>query len=376
MKSQCLIIAGEKSGEEQGMTFLPKLQEQFPEVSFFGVGGDEFKRVGVDCLYDLKDFSTMGFSEAIEKLPFYYKAFYHLLEEAKKRQARYAILIDNQDFNLRMAIKLKLLGVKVFYYIAPQAWGWKPHRATKLAQSVQTLFCLLPFEKKWFMDRGVKQAVGVVHPVHQRFSTYLPKILERKWTDEKNHKPKILLLPGSRKSEVSRLLPIMLETISLIKKHYPLAEIGIVRAKTIPESWIKAGSEEIDHFFTDDNIAEALLWADFCYAASGTVTLICGYFKIPTVVIYQASLLNEFIFYHLVKYKGLISLTNIILGFKLFPERVQKQVNAHILWSDFKSCMQPETYQKTLDQLQTLPTSLQGEVTNVADYIAQEWRKT
>ena len=137
--NHCLVIAGEKSGEDHGMTFLPELMKKCPETSFFGVGGDRFKDFGVDLLYHSRDFSGIGISEIAGKIPFYLKAMNLILDEVKKRKVKTAILIDFQGFNLKLAKKLKALGVNVLYYVAPQAWVWKPWRA-KVLEKMSILY--------------------------------------------------------------------------------------------------------------------------------------------------------------------------------------------------------------------------------------------
>ena len=125
----CLLVAGEKSGEDHVLTFLSKLQTKLPHLQFWGVGGDQLAQRNVELLYHLKDFSSMGFSEVIAKILFYKRAENLLIREAKKRRCRVAILIDFQTFNLRLAKKLKKEGLAILYYVAPQAWAWKSYRA-------------------------------------------------------------------------------------------------------------------------------------------------------------------------------------------------------------------------------------------------------
>jgi lipid-A-disaccharide synthase len=123
-KQSCLIIAGEKSGEEHALSFLNELKRASPDTEFFGVGGDEMKQAGVELLYHLNDFSSWGYSEVITKIPFYFKAMNTIVDEVKKRGTKTAILIDFQSFNLKLAGKLKEIGVEVLYYVAPQACAW------------------------------------------------------------------------------------------------------------------------------------------------------------------------------------------------------------------------------------------------------------
>src|SRR5690606_14322154 len=108
----CLLIAGEKSGEEHAMSFFPELKKLSPDVEFYGVGGDELKSHGMELLYHLRDFSSMGFSEVVGKIPFYFKALKNLEKEVMKRGTRTAIVIDFQGFNMRLARKLEKQGVK------------------------------------------------------------------------------------------------------------------------------------------------------------------------------------------------------------------------------------------------------------------------
>ena len=191
--NSCLIIAGEKSGEDHAMTFLPELMKLSPNCKFYGVGGKRLEDLDVELLYHLKDFSGIGISEVLGKIPFYFKALDNIVSEVKKRETKTAILIDFQGFNLKLAKKLKKLGVNVLYYVAPQAWVWKPWRSKVLEQNVHTLFTILPFEKKWFSERGVTKVKAVVHPLMNEYGQQLSSVRKRKFDDFQNRFPKILL---------------------------------------------------------------------------------------------------------------------------------------------------------------------------------------
>ena len=125
---EVLVIAGEKSGEEHFLSFCNDIKSCVRDISFYGVGGKEMELIGVDCLYDISSFSSMGFTEPIKKLPFYLNAMKKIMGEVKRRKTKYAILIDFQEFNLNLAKRLTKNGVKVFYYVAPQAWIWRENR--------------------------------------------------------------------------------------------------------------------------------------------------------------------------------------------------------------------------------------------------------
>ena len=288
-KPNCLVVAGEKSGEEHFLSFFPKLQSSFPEMSWWGVGGELMRSQGVELVYNLKDFSTWGFSEALRKIPFYFRALKNIYQQASSRKTQFAILVDFQGFNLMLAKKLSKRGVTIFYYVAPQAWAWRSNRTKALRQSVHTLFTILPFEKKWFEDRGVKRVIGVAHPLWVQYKDQLPV------NKEKNSSPICLLLPGSRNPEVELNLPQFIHSIDSLKEKHSM-KVTMVTSDNVDENLYSPYRDKIDFIYDSKQTTQALSEADYALAASGTVTLATALFAIPTIVVYKGSLLNEFIF--------------------------------------------------------------------------------
>ncbi len=366
----CLLIAGEKSGEEHAMSFFPELRKLAPNVAFYGVGGEELQNQGMELLYHLKDFSSMGFSEVIQKIPFYFKALKKLEEEVVKRGTKTAILIDFQDFNMRLAKRLKKRGVKVLYYVAPQAWAWKAHRAQVLAETVHTLFTILPFEKKWFHDRGVKQVRGIPHPLMLTYKDQFQDIPAKPFGSW-NKKLKILLLPGSRRFEIHSLLPDFIQTVENLKKDYDV-EVHMAKVAHVNQEIYKYFENHIDVMHESSDLLKAMKECHLSLAASGTVTLSTGLFELPTIVCYKGSLLNEFIFYNFIKYTGPISLTNIVHNKMVFPEFVQTQVNPKLLTRVIKSWIEDETvYNEKKATLKETKRLLSGDDFSVPQYMAQ-----
>lgn len=368
--ASCLIIAGEKSGEEHALSFFSELKRNSPDVQFFGVGGDALKEQGMELLYHLKDFSSMGFSEVIGKIPFYFKALKHIEAEVVRRGTKTAIVIDFQDFNMRLARKLSKRGVKVLYYVAPQAWAWKAHRAQTLAKTVHTLFTILPFEKEWFHSRGVAQVRSIPHPLMLTYKSELGTIPSKPFESWKS-KLKLLLLPGSRRSEISSLLPKFIEAVRELRKTVSI-EVHLVRVGHVDQAAYDYFAHEIDVWYDSTELTQAMRNCHFSFAASGTVTLSTGLFELPTVVCYQSSLLNEFIFYNFIKYQGPISLTNIIHGKMLFPEFLQSGVNAQQLARVINTWIGDEKlYNELKSDLRKTKTLLSGEDFSVPAYMAQ-----
>ncbi len=371
----CLIIAGEKSGEEHVMGFLPSLKRSLPEARFWGVGGDDMRAQGVELLYQLNEFSSMGFSEVIGKIPFYFKALNVLEQEARKRGTRFAILVDFQDFNMRLAKRLHAAGVKVLYYVAPQAWAWKPFRAQVMAQNVHTLFCILPFEKDWFQKRGVRQAISVPHPIVGRYKAQLPESLSQKKNRPLSTPARLLLLPGSRRSEVALMLPPFMEAVNMVREKLPV-EVGLVPSENLPLELFAPYLKNIDQTFDPHDLPRALTWADVSLATSGTVTLSCGLFGVPTVVCYRTSLFNEWVFHTFINYQGAISLTNIVHQKMLFPEITQDSVTGYNLAQKLLHWLtEPGEYARIRDELlgtQALLSSGQDPATCLAQAMQSE----
>lgn len=368
--ASCLIIAGEKSGEEHALSFFPELLKLSPGVTFYGVGGDELSKAGMELLYHLKDFSSMGFSEVVHKIPFYFKALKHLEDEVVRRGTQTAILIDFQDFNLRLAEKLSKRGVKVLYYVAPQAWAWKAGRAEKLSRFTHTLFTILPFEKEWFGARGVKQIKSIPHPLMLTYKDQLASVPEKPFGVWKE-KLKILLLPGSRRFEVYGLLPDFIKAVKILRETMPI-EVHLVKVGHINQEFYRLYESDIDVWHDSEELVAAMKECHVSLAASGTVTLSTGLFELPTVVCYKASLLNEFIFRNFIKYAGPISLTNIIHNHMVFPELIQEQVDPVRLASIIRTwTLNEKLYNDLKTRLRETKHLLSGENFSVPEYMAR-----
>jgi lipid-A-disaccharide synthase len=368
-----LLVAGEPSGEEHAQTFLPKLKSLRPDLTFWGVGGDVLNNQGMELKYHLRDFSSMGFTEVIEKIPFYKNALNTLVQEALDRKTKDAILIDFQDFNLRLARRLAAHGIRVWYYVAPQAWVWRPWRARTLANTVYRLFTILPFEEKWFRDRGVKKITSVPHPLTQNWSEALKLLAEKKWTPVLQIQPRLMLLPGSRRSEVGPLLPLMVETVKILKQHIPGMHVSLSRVSHLNAGFYECAEGLVDEWITPEELPFKLLTSDAAIAASGTVTLGTGMMKVPTVVAYQSSLINEFVVRQLIGYRKPVSLTNIVLDKEVFPEYLQQAVRptlmARAVLSWWQSVREWDDVQLSLSQLHL---SLQHGEKAVGEMMARE----
>lgn len=367
--SSCLVIAGEKSGEEHLLSFLPELKRSTPNLQLWGVGGDSLKAQGMELLYHLKDFSSWGYSGVIQKIPFYLNALKRIEAEVEARQTKVALLIDFQDFNLTLAKRLSKKGVKILYYVAPQAWAWKEGRVKTLAKSVHTLFTIIPFEEEWFGSRGVERVLPVNHPIYGTYEKYLSEIKSKK-SQTVGTPRKLLLLPGSREFEVKSLLPEFLKTAKDLKSKYQL-EISIVKAGNLAADHFIDREGIIDHVYSHEQLPDALLNADMALAASGTVTLTCAFFGVPTVVAYRTSLFNEFLFYTFVNYTKAMSLANIVHEKIIFPELLQERATSFNMTYEIEQWIDDSLYFHSLKE-ETLKTAslIQNNSHQTGEYIS------
>ena len=365
MKNACLIVAGEQSGEEHALHFFDDLKNRYPGVDFWGVGGSALEEKGLRLLFHLKDFSTWGISEAVIKLPFYLRALRKIEEEARGTKTEVAILIDFQDFNLRLSRRLGKLGVRILYFAAPQAWAWRSYRASLLARHVHTLFTLIPFERKWFLKRGVSRAVSVPHPLYSRFKHLLPSAISRP-----SPPFRLLLLPGSRNFEVHLLLPEFIRAISFLRALGYDLKTALVCSPNVHQNLYGPYVGKIDEVVSADELGAVLSRADYALAASGTATLACALFCVPTVVAYGASLFSKFIFSTFFSYKGHISLANIVHEKNLFPELIQERATAYNMALSLRDWFdRPKAIEELKNELMKTRDLIGGDAFSMGDYI-------
>ncbi len=324
-----LIVGGEASADEHGARLMAALREKRPDVAMFGIGGPAMRGEGLDAIAPAEAISVAGLTEVLLALPRIWGILARLTRAAAERRPAVAVLIDLPDFNLRLAKRLKKLGVPVIYYIGPQVWAWRPQRAAQLKDLVAQMLVVLPFEQAFLQERGVRvRFVG--HPLidtlpqspnrsHARANLGLPP----------TQGPVVALLPGSRAKEVSRHLPIMLRAVQLLKRRFPDIHPLIPVAPTIARDGVETAVRRAGVYATiiDGQAQEALIAADVAVVCSGTSTLLAALLSRPMVVVYRVSWLSYQILKRLVKVAH-IALVNLLAGRTLVPELIQSAFTA------------------------------------------------
>ncbi len=369
-----LIIAGEVSGDSHAASLLFKFKNIERNCRFWGIGGDEMKAQGTELIYHLQEMAFLGISEVIKHLPFILRVQRKILSEAEKRKPLCAVLVDYPGFNLKMARRLKRLGIPVVYYISPQLWAWGSWRVKKIRKYVDKMLVLFEFEKKFYEQHGI-EAEFVGHPLVDKFKGILPE--QYKIFNENN--AVIGLLPGSRRQEVSALLPAMVQSAAILKNEGKIRSAEIVKVEHLPLSYyqkIIAGKAD---FITvvQEPIQQCLARYDSVLIASGTATLESGYFGVPMVVVYKVQWLTFWLGRLLIRLKN-IALVNIVAEEEIAPELIQNDFTPQKAAALLKQYLTKEGNIKKRKQLAKLRIKLgKGNVSLKAasilkDFIYQE----
>ncbi len=309
-RTRLLISAGEPSGDLHAASLVYHLRKLLPEADFVGFGGDRMAQAGVHLVHDIREArAVIGFQEAFQNIGRLYGIYRDLVRVAR-HQAALAVLVDYPGFHLRLARRLHELGIPVVYYILPQFWSWGYRRLRSLRRNVRLALSILPFELPYLRAYGIP-AHYVGHPLLDQVGP--PKNLSHLPQD-----PVIALLPGSRHTEVRRLLPRMARLVEHLKRLgyrqflvSQAPDIGLDFHQWLPEAEVVPGNAEA--------IARQ---ADFAVVASGTASLEVGLVGVPMVVVYVLSDLSYWLARALARVPY-ISLVNLILGREVVPEFVQ-----------------------------------------------------
>ncbi len=332
MTAPCLlIVAGEASGDQHGSGLVRELAAVMPETELFGLGGEGMKGLGVRSRFDSRDIAVMGFTEVAKVLPRGMRIFRSLLAEVQTLRPRAAVLIDAPGFNLRLAKRLKRLGVPVIYYVSPQVWAWRRGRVRGIARRVDLMLVLFPFEAEFYRDAQVP-VIHVGHPLVDEVPE-LPQIWDRQPPDELPDELHLALLPGSREPEVRALLPAMLDAASILATR-SATRVSLIQAPTVSrrlldELVVRTAIPIPVEIVRRDRFA-VIADSHVALCASGTATLEVGLLGTPMLVVYRLGRFTELLARRLVKVAH-FSLVNLVLGGDVVPELVQGQVTGESL---------------------------------------------
>jgi lipid-A-disaccharide synthase len=331
------IIAGEASGDLHGSNLIKEIKKLDPTASIKAWGGDLMQQAGASLVKHYRDLAFMGFLEVIKNLPTILQNIRFCKQDIEAWQPDVLVLVDYPGFNLRIAEWAKKNGFKVVYYIAPQVWAWKENRVKKMKLCIDKMFCILPFEKDYFKNKWNWDVTYVGHPllrVIESFKSTTPLVTDNKKV--------IALLPGSRKQEIIKMLPIMLS----VTPHFPGYTFMVAQAPGQDAPFYNRFLMGYSNVTLIKNSTYDLLTiADAALVTSGTATLETALFKVPEVVCYKTSKFSYQIAKRLVKIK-FISLVNLIMDKEIVKEIIQENLTEQQLTNALRNITENELHRK------------------------------
>lgn len=356
-KKNIMIIAGEVSGDYIGASLIKELRKLDDDIKVFGIGGDRMQEAGMNILYHIKKMAFLGFVEVVKHLPFISHVQTELLETVRTNGIKYVVLIDYPGFNLNFAKKLKLLGVKIIYYISPQIWAWGAGRIKKIKKYVDKMLVVFPFEEELYKKNSVDvELVG--HPLVDRIYEYIFLRREELFGKYKlDNKDILLLMPGSREHEVAKIFPVIIKAAGRIAAEFNL-QIVVACASNFDEN-IFYKPEISENFKVVKNFTYDLMkYSKLGIIKSGTSTLEAGIFELPMVIVYKTSRLTYLIGKNLVRLNN-IGMVNIISGEKIVPELIQNDASEEKIYAECKKILSDKSvYRDIKEKLKSLKEKL------------------
>jgi len=333
-----LIIAGEASGDLHGSALISELKKMDPSINVFGIGGEKMKNSGMNILYSIDKLAFLGFTEVIKHIPFIKKVQREILRLVKEKEIKNAVLIDYPGFNLNLAKKLKASGLYIFYYISPQIWAWGAGRIKKIRLLINKMIVVFPFEEELYRKNNVNvEFVG--HPLLERINEY--KLFSKddfyNKFDLDLAKDILLILPGSRKNEISHIFPSAIKAAVKLSSEFNLQIIVACAHNIDMNVFYELGKNAKFKIIKDFNY-DLMNLAKIGIIKSGTSTLEAGLFSLPMVIVYRTSLLTFLIGKKLIKLDT-IGMANIISGERIVPELIQEQANDHNIYLESKKIL-------------------------------------
>ncbi|MDC4862891.1 lipid-A-disaccharide synthase [Acinetobacter baumannii] len=364
------IVVGEVSGDTLGVKLMRSFREQGIDADFEGIGGPQMIAEGFNSYYPMETLSVMGIVEVLKDLKKLFAVRDGLINQWTQHPVDIFIGIDAPDFNLRLSksIKEKNLRIKTVQYVSPSVWAWRQGRVHGIKQSIDLVLCLFPFEKVFYEQYEVPAAF-VGHPLAKQLPLENPIQIAKQELGVDENQKHIALLPGSRKGEVERLLPMLLGAANILHTKYPDIQFLIPAINDARKQQIEQGVEQLvpqlkakihilENTDSESKIGRMVMNAsDIIALASGTATLEAMLMHRPMVTFYKLHWLTYLIAKFLVKIPY-YSLPNIIAGKKVIEELIQADATPENLAAEIEKLMNVETAQIQVMQHLTMHKQL------------------
>lgn len=320
-----MIVAGEVSGDQHAARLVRDLRAVRGDVEVFGIGGEALRREGVRTIVDARDMAVLGFFEVLSRLFFFRRVFKQMMAVFAREKPDALLLVDYPGFNLRLAAQASARGIPVLYYVSPQVWAWHKSRIPKMAKIIDLLMVIFPFEVDVFKDTGLK-TVFVGHPLAESVRRTLARPSpELPWPPGAR---RIGLLPGSRRQEIERILPVMLAAAQELRRRDPSTAFLVPAASAEIRDLI---TRQLAALAPEDRAAVAVVegqmrdvarQARAAMVCSGTATVETALMKCPMIVVYRMAT-PTYWFGRLIIRVPWLGMVNLIANRTLCPEFIQ-----------------------------------------------------
>lgn len=345
-----LVIAGETSGDQHGAHLVEGIKQLYPQAYFLGIGGEKMRNAGVDVIVDNSKLAVVGGIEVLKHFRHIHNAWKKMRVIISTRSVDLIILIDYPGFNLRLAKIAKKANIKVLYYISPQVWAWKSGRIKTIKKYVDKMLVIFPFEEILYQRANVPvEFVG--HPLAGHVHASMDEKKARHFFGINPNTKVIGLLPGSRKGEIERLLPVMIAAAEKIKQYDSQIQFVLPLASSLTQEDINAylTQHSIDIKIISGHFYDVLQICNAAIVTSGTATLETALMGIPMVIVYKITALTYFLAKKVIKIPY-IGLCNIVADKKIVQELIQKQANADAISTEIIKILEDQHYREVMLQ--------------------------
>ncbi len=347
------ISAGDPSGDNAAARLVASLKTTHPKLSLFGLGGPRLKASGQELLAEPSDLAVLGFWEVVKRFGYFRELMIRTEFTIESRRPQCILLVDYPGFNLRLAKRVKHLGIPIIYYISPQVWAWGKKRIPQIRELVDEMIVILPFEKPFYDQHGIKsEFVG-----HYLLEDIPAEYLASAPPDKK----KIALLPGSRRQEVERMFGPMIEAACRFNAKYGTTATIAAVENGFDYSAAVANYKERGVSISFNDARRVIFESDLAITASGTATLETGLIGRPMIIVYKTGWITYQIAKRVIKIPS-IGLVNLVLGRKVVPELIQADVTPERMVSEMERIWQNRgEYEAVRQKLLELSSILHGQ---------------
>jgi lipid-A-disaccharide synthase len=345
-----MFSAGEASGDKHAAAVFRVMQARLPDLRGSGMGSATMREAGIELNVDSSNIGVVGLGEVLRHYGAIRRALKTMQHEVCTQRPDLLICVDYKEFNLKLARHAKACGIKVLFYVSPQVWAWRPGRVKKYGAAIDMMAVIFPFETAFYDAHNIPvRYVG--HPLAGRVQASAPRELLMQEFGFDPNRPVIGLLPGSRKAEVQRLLPVMLQTATLLQQERPGLQFILPQAATIHDDLIQPLLDAAPVHVTriHQRSYDVLACCDAALVASGTATLDSALMGIPMAVLYKVSPLTFTLLKPLIRIPN-IALVNIVAERRVVQEFVQNAAQPKAIAQEVRRMLVDAEYVKKMKQ--------------------------